>query len=224
MKRQFSMLVLSAAIALAGCTTTDSKTGESKTSDATKGAGLGAAAGALVGAMTSNKSGRAKGVITGAAVGAALGGGIGYARDAREKKLREQMADTGVNVEANGQNLKLIIPGNISFPNASAEVVPEFYPVLDKLIVSLREYPDSLVQVTGHTDNIGSFPANQQLSRARARSVAMYIGQHGVSLDRLEVDGKGSARPIADNATVEGRSQNRRVEITIVPTGKTAMN
>lgn len=217
-------LILSTVFILPACTTTDPRTGETKVSDASKGAGLGAAAGAVIGAMTSNKSGRAKGVISGAAVGAALGGGIGYARDAREKKLREQMADTGVKVEESGQGVKVIIPGNISFPNGSAEVVPEFYPVLDRLVVSLREYPDSLIQITGHTDNVGSFPTNQQLSRGRARAVAMYIGQHGIALDRLEIDGKGSARPIADNATAEGRAQNRRVEINIVPTGKNAMN
>lgn len=225
MKVRISSSLLAAVIIVSGCTTTDPQTGEKHASDASKGAGIGAAAGAVLGAMTSNKSGRTKGVLTGAIAGAAVGGGVGYAMDKKqEEKLRQQMANTGVKVESNNESLKLVIPGNVSFASGNADIAPSFYPVLDQLAQSLNEYPESTIKIVGYTDTTGSLGVNQQLSRARANAVGMYLGQHGVAMGRIQTDGLGPNYPIASNDTADGRAQNRRVEIKITPTNRTASN
>lgn len=213
-------LGVATTFAIAGCTTTDPNTGEQKASDASKGAGIGAVAGAVLGAMTSNKSGRAKGVLTGAALGAAAGGGAGYLMDKQEAKMKQQMANSGVQVKRDGDNLNLIIPGNISFNSGSAALTPSFYPVLDKVAETLREYPDSQVQIVGHTDSTGAADLNQSLSQNRAQSVSLYLGGKGVQPARVQTSGMGSSVPVASNATPDGRAQNRRVEIKIIPTAK----
>lgn len=218
MKYRIVASVLSVAVALSACTTTNPQTGEKQVSNTSKGAGIGAAAGALIGVMTTNKGNRTKGVVTGALAGAAVGSGAGYVMDKKqEEKLRQQMANTGVKVEGTNEELKLVIPGNISFATGNSELTPNFYPVLDQLAQSLNEYPNSNVKITGHTDSVGNVGANQQLSRARANAVAVYLAQHGVHMRRIEIGGLGSNYPIADNATAEGRAQNRRVEVKITP-------
>jgi len=203
-----------------GCTTTDPQTGQAKASDATKGAGIGAAAGALLGAMTSNKSGRAKGMLTGAALGAAAGGGAGYLMDKQEAKMRAQMANSGVQVQRQGDALNLTIPGNISFASGSASLTPNFSPVLDKIAQTLAEYPDTQVQIVGHTDNTGPDDLNQRLSQNRANAVSLYLGGKGIQPGRMQTEGMGSSMPVASNTTPDGRAQNRRVEIKIVPLAK----
>src|ERR1022692_1723083 len=136
--------------------------------------------------MTSNKSGRAKGMLTGAAIGAAAGGGVGYAMDKQEAKMKQQMANSGVQVKRDGDNLNLVIPGNISFNSGSAALTPSFYPVLDKVAETLREYPDSQVQIVGHTDSTGAADLNQSLSQNRAQSVSIYLGGRGIQTGRMQ--------------------------------------
>lgn len=216
-----SMLALCVAVAVAttGCASTDAnkEQGASKTA---KGAGIGAAAGAVIGAMTSNKSGRAKGVLTGAALGAAAGAGTGYMMDKQEAKMKEKMANSGVQVQRDGDTLNLVIPGNISFNSGSAALTPSFYPVLDKVAETLSEYPDTQVQIVGHTDSTGSAELNQRLSQNRASTVALYLGGKGVQTTRMQSTGMGPSVPVASNDTAAGRAQNRRVEIKIIPLAK----
>ena len=88
---------------------------------------------------------------------------------------------------------------------------------LDKVAQSLVQYPDSLIDVTGHTDSTGSSTYNQTLSENRARAVADYLASRGVAAGRVRSQGYGETQPVASNATEEGRSANRRVEIKIVP-------
>jgi outer membrane protein OmpA-like peptidoglycan-associated protein len=155
--------------------------------------------------------------MIGAAVGALAGGAVGYYMDKQEAKLRQQMAGTGVEVVRQGDNITLDMPGNVTFAFDSASLNSQFYPVLDKVAETLKEYDKSVVEVAGHTDSTGSDSYNQTLSERRANSVADYLSSHGMPRTRMVTIGAGEAHPVASNDTEEGRSENRRVELTIVP-------
>jgi outer membrane protein OmpA-like peptidoglycan-associated protein len=204
-------------IGLMGCQTTDPYTGESKTNNTAKGAGIGALAGAVLGAAVSHDN-RGKGAMIGAALGGATGGGYGYYRDKQEEKLRQDLAGSGVDVQRQGDNIKLIMPGNITFRTGSADIQPDFYETLNSVSSSLREYPDSTIRVTGHTDSTGDRMRNQVLSEQRASSVSRYIQSQGVSSARLQSVGYGDRYPLSDNGTENGRQQNRRVELEVIST------
>lgn len=201
---------------LLGCQTTDPYTGESKTSNTAKGAAIGAIAGAVLGAAV-NHDNRDKGALAGAALGAAAGGGWGYYRDKQEEKLRQELAGSGVDVQRNGENIKLIMPGNVTFRTGSSDIQADFYETLNSVASSLKEFPDSNVRITGHTDSTGDAMKNQILSEQRASSVARYLQSQGVSSARLQTAGYGARYPIADNGTESGRQNNRRVELEVVP-------
>jgi len=210
-----SVVTLLAITTLAGCTTLDPYTREEKTSNATKGAGIGAVAGAVLGAAVSSKDDRAKGAITGALVGGAVGGGIGYYMDQQEMKLRQQLEGTGVRIERIGDDIRLIMPGNITFATNSYHVAQGFYPVLDSVSRVFVDFEQTAIAVNGFTDSTGSFEYNQTLSEQRAASVANYITGRGVSSLRIASRGYGERYPVASNDTASGRSLNRRVEITV---------
>ncbi|MEQ9565119.1 MAG: OmpA family protein, partial [Pseudomonadales bacterium] len=140
-----------------------------------------------------------------------------YYMDAQEAKLREQLRGTGVSVERVGDNINLIMPGNITFASARSEIASDFYPVLDSVGLVLEEYNRTLVVVAGHTDSDGAENYNQSLSEQRARSVSSYLQSRGIKPIRLEPVGFGETQPIASNSTSEGKQQNRRVEITLLP-------
>jgi outer membrane protein OmpA-like peptidoglycan-associated protein len=211
------IVIIAAAIVATGCTSTNPYSGEQKTSNTAIGAGVGAVAGAALGALTSSKKDRNRGLLTGAAVGGALGGAVGYRADRQEAQLRERLANSGIEVERHGDTINLVVPGAISFETNSAQLAPGFYQSLNEVAGSLKEYPDTTVQIVGHTDSTGPAAYNQQLSVNRANAVVLYLGAQGIVPARMQVHGMGSSQPIADNRTVEGRAQNRRVEIKIVP-------
>jgi outer membrane protein OmpA-like peptidoglycan-associated protein len=183
-------------------------------------AGYGAAAGAVIGLLT--RGDKLQNALIGAALGGVAGGAIGNYQDRQERKLREQLAGTGVTVVRQGDNLTLNMPGSITFATNSADLSSSFYPVLDAVSGTLQEYGETVIEVAGHTDSTGRAEYNQSLSQRRAQSVAAYIESHGVKPQRLIVVGDGSQHPVASNATPEGRQQNRRVELTIVPVEKKA--
>lgn len=214
MQKRLSTLILVGV--LAGCQTTDPYTGETKASNTAKGAGIGALAGAVLGAAVSHDD-RGKGALIGATVGAAAGGGWGYYRDKQEEKLRQELAGSGVDVQRSGENIKLVMPGNITFRTGSADIQADFYDTLNSVASSLREFPDSNVRITGHTDSTGDAMRNQILSEQRANSVARYLQSQGVSSGRLQITGYGHRYPVADNATEHGRQANRRVELEVLP-------
>ena len=205
---------------VSACTTYDAYTGEQKTSATAKGAGIGAGVAAVV-AYLANKDEdagkRNRRIIKAAAGGAAIGGGIGYYMDAQEAKLRKQLRSTGVSVQREGDNINLIMPGNITFDTNSASLAADFEPVLDSVGIVLEEYNRTLVVVSGHTDSSGSTSYNQSLSERRASAVSSFLRSKGLNRDRLEVIGFGETHPIASNATAAGKEQNRRVEITLMP-------
>ena len=156
---------------------------------------------------------------TGAGIGGVAGGVIGYKMDQQIKELKEQTAGSGVDVTEsdNGQSILVNLPEGVTFDVGSYALKPQFRDTLDKIAASMVQYPDSLIDVYGHTDSTGSDAFNQTLSDNRAQTVANYLVMRGVSESRIRSRGYGETMPVADNATIEGRARNRRVEIKIVP-------
>ena len=215
MRKKLLAITVVAGMA-AGCATTDPYSGQQKTSNTGKGAGAGAVAGAVVGALSKHND-RGKGALAGAAVGAAVGGGIGYYMDKQETALRQRLEGTGVRVQRNGDEIKLIMPGNITFDSGRSELMSHFYSTLDSVAEVLTKFNKTNVDVSGHTDSTGSVELNQRLSEDRARSVVSYLQSRGIPSQRLFASGYGSRFPLADNSTAAGRSENRRVEIELRP-------
>jgi outer membrane protein OmpA-like peptidoglycan-associated protein len=156
-------------------------------------------------------------MLIGAGLGALAGGGVGLYMDNQESKLRERLRGTGVSVTRVGDDIILNMPSNITFDTDQSAVKPQFYETLNSVALVLREFNKTLVDVTGHTDSTGTPAHNQQLSERRAGSVAEYLVAQGNNPQRFQVIGAGQRDPIATNATPDGRAQNRRVEIRIVP-------
>lgn len=208
--KKLSIAILAGALAVSGCKTLDPYTGESKTSNALKWGAIGAAVCGIIGSRDSGKHAR------NAALGCGLiGAGIGAYMDKQERELRESLAQTGVSVKREGDQIRLIMPGNITFASSKSDVQQDFYPVLNSVVTVLSEYEQTIVEVEGHTDSTGSLQYNMQLSEARALKVSNYLQQGGVVAQRLVTSGKGPSYPIATNDTQQGRAQNRRVEIRI---------
>ena len=212
MKKVLATLVV--ATTLVGCQTLDPYTQQTKTSNATQGAGIGALAGAVLGAAVS-KGNRGEGALIGAAVGGAVGGGIGYYMDQQEMLLRQELEGTGVRVERVGDEIRLVMPGNITFATDSDRIAGNFYPVLDSVAKVLLKFDKTVINVDGYTDSTGSFEYNQALSERRSQSVSNYLTQVGVDRLRINSRGFGERNPIASNDSEAGRSANRRVEIWI---------
>jgi len=205
---------VAAAVALAGCAATEDFATNPEKQKTRKGAGIGAAGGAVAGLLI---EGGWQGALIGAGVGALAGGAVGNYQDKQEAKLRKQMAGTGVDVVRKGDNITLDMPGGVTFATDSAQINPAFNAVLDKVAQTLVEYNQTVIQVAGHTDSTGAHAYNMKLSEQRAGSVKSYLAARGVPAQRMHTLGAGPDHPVADNATPEGRAQNRRVEITIVP-------
>ncbi len=177
---------------------------------------LGALAGAVAGAAI-NHDNRGKGALIGAAVAGAASAGYGYYVDKQEAELRRSMEGTGVEVQRQGDNLNLIMPGNITFATNSANIASNFYSPLNNLATSFKQYDQSNIEVVGHTDSTGGHQYNVNLSQQRAQSVANYLMAQGVNGARVTSRGMGPDQPVANNANEAGRSQNRRVEIKLTP-------
>lgn len=218
------------AVALAGCATGGGYYGQQSypqqgpqqvdpSNDRTKkGAIIGAAVGAVAGLLSGDDATeRRQQALVGAGVGGLAGAAIGNYQDRQERELRSRLAGSGVDVVRQGNNITLNMPSNITFAFDSAELQPQFYPVLDEVAATLREYNQTIVEVAGHTDSVGTDAYNQQLSEQRAASVGNYLMSKGLMRDRFILVGAGESRPIASNDTEAGRAQNRRVEITLVP-------
>lgn len=209
MKKLLSVFV---ALSLLSACAIDPYTGESKVSKTAWGSGIGAAAGAGIGALAGGK----KGALIGAGIGAASGAGVGGYMDLQARKLRQELEGTGVRVVKDGQNVILVMPGNITFDTNQSNIKANFKPVLDSVAKVINEFDKTRVQVTGYTDNTGTAAINNKLSAERANSVAAYLKLRGVTAGRVFASGLGSSNPIATNATAAGREQNRRVEITLI--------
>lgn len=214
-KRLIALLI--AGTFLASCTT-DPFTGEQQISRTAGGAALGAGAGALAGlAVGGSRNAQRNAVLIGAGLGALTGGAIGATMDRNEADLRRQLQGTGVSVTRNGDQIILNMPSDITFGTDQDAIKSDFFPVLNSVALVLQRYRQTVVDILGHTDSTGSAQHNMALSERRAQSVANYLAAQGVDSRRFIVTGFGLTRPIASNATPEGRAQNRRVEIQLSP-------
>ncbi|MEZ9278169.1 OmpA family protein [Vibrio cyclitrophicus] len=219
-------LALALTVALTGCQATqrqNATTGESETNSATQGALIGAIAGAIAGAVAGVATGddskdRRKRALIGAAGGAAVGGGIGYYFDQQEAALREELMNSGVQVERVGENqLLLRLENGIGFDSGSYALESSIHNTLRGVARILVEYPDTSLVIDGHTDSTGSESTNQILSERRAESVRAFLISQDVAAGRAIARGNGERYPLCDNNTSQGRACNRRVEIQILP-------
>jgi outer membrane protein OmpA-like peptidoglycan-associated protein len=213
------VVALAGSMLLTSCATYTGQTNDPNDPNRTRtgaliGAGIGAVAGLLSGGDAVERRQRA---LVGAGVGGLAGAGVGAYQDRQEAALRRELAGSGVDVVRNGDNITLNMPGNITFAFDSSNLQPQFYPVLDNVASTLNEYNQTVIEVAGHTDSVGSDSYNQQLSVQRANSVAAYLSSKGIMQQRMITVGAGESRPVASNDSEAGRAQNRRVEITIVP-------
>ncbi|MEM9046049.1 MAG: OmpA family protein [Pseudomonadota bacterium] len=202
-------LALSCVIALAGCQTAQNN--QNTLIGAVAGAAVGAAAGTLVGGDDRRNA------LVGAGVGLLAGSAVGYYLDEQERQLQQDLAGTGAQVQRQGDSLLVNFPGNVTFATDSAAIEPQFYATLDSVSSTLNQYPESYLDVVGHTDSTGSEAYNLGLSERRSGSVANYLRSRGVLPARIAAYGEGETAPIATNETAEGRQQNRRVELKITP-------
>ena len=215
MKKIIAIAAMTAFVA--GCTT-DPYTGQQKVSNTAAGALIGAGVGALAGvAVGGSKNAQRNAVLIGAGIGALAGAGIGSYMDQQESELRAQLQGTGVSVSRVGNDIILNMPSNITFPTDRDDIQPEFRPTLRSVAIVLKKYDRTLVDVYGHTDSTGDDRYNLDLSQRRAQSVATFLSGKNVDPRRLYVAGLGESQPVAPNSTEDGRAQNRRVEIKLVP-------
>jgi outer membrane protein OmpA-like peptidoglycan-associated protein len=193
MIRRASVLLVIALFVFACKTTSDDPNARAK-----RGAGAGAAAGAVVGAVVGNQSGNPR---------------IGHRMDKQQRELQQI---PGVEVTRPAENeIAVRMTNDILFDFNRAALRPESQSTLRSLANNFRQYPDEIITVEGHTDNIGSPDYNQGLSERRAHSVRSYLIDEGVPSSHIEARGYGESRPKATNSTPEGRQLNRRVEIHI---------
>jgi outer membrane protein OmpA-like peptidoglycan-associated protein len=210
---------LIATVTLGGCATYTGQTNDPNDPNRTRnaaliGAGIGAVAGLLSGGDATERRQRA---LVGVGVGGLAGGAIGAYQDRQEAELRRQTAGTGIDVSRDGDVIKLNLPDGVTFDFGKANLKSQFYPALDNVASTLAQYNQTIVEVSGHTDSIGSDAANQTLSVQRANSVGNYLIGKGLVRERFEIVGFGETRPVASNDTDSGRALNRRVEIRVVP-------
>ncbi|KPP89659.1 MAG: putative outer membrane protein [Rhodobacteraceae bacterium HLUCCA08] len=211
-----SALGLSAVLTLSACDELQDPNNPNR--NAQSGALIGAAAGAALGTVIGNDDRQRQNVALGAVLGTAVGAAVGSNLDRQEAELRQQMGpDT--QIVNTGEQLIVTMPQDILFAVDSAQLSGGLRSDLTTLAASLNRYPNSVINVIGHTDNTGSAGYNQDLSARRAQAVSAVLINAGVNPQRIRSIGRGEDAPIASNLTPEGRSLNRRVEITITPTG-----
>jgi len=214
MKRTFVYLSI-CVLLLTGCATPQTQT--------QKGAAYGAAGGAIAGALIGTAIGDdGKGTFVGAAIGAAVGGAggaaVGRMMDNQERDMREALAASeAAAISREGNLLEVTFKGDVTFDFNSTVVRPGLYSEVTRVAGVLKQYPETLIRVEGHTDSVGTEEYNMDLSIRRALSVKTLLVREGVADYRMETVGWGETRPVATNETAVGRQMNRRVEIKIAP-------
>lgn len=179
-----------------------------------KGAIIGAGSGAVVGGVIGKAAGNtAVGAILGAAIGGAAGAYIGNYMDKQAAEMEKDL--DGAKIERVGEGIKITFDSGILFDVNKATLKPKSQENLTNLAQILNKYPDTNILLEGHTDSTGSAQYNLELSRKRAQSVADFLAAQNVGPNRFSIMGYGKDQPIASNATAEGRTQNRRVEVAI---------
>lgn len=206
-------LGLAALTLVAACESTNPNNNQNRDQGALIGAGVGALTGILTGDSVDD---RRRGAIIGAAIGATGGAVIGNQLDRQEEELRQSLGGN-VGIVNNGNNLTVTLPQDILFATNSTAVSGAAQNDLRTLANSMNQYPNTTVNVIGHTDNVGDAAFNLDLSQRRAQAVTSVLLNAGVSPARVRSIGRGEDAPVATNLDAAGRQQNRRVEIIITP-------
>jgi outer membrane protein OmpA-like peptidoglycan-associated protein len=204
-KRIILSLTIATGILMAGC---QSMTRTQK--GAVIGTAGGAAAGAIIGRATGNT---AMGAVIGAAVGGATGAVIGRKMDKQAAEMEKQIPNA--TVERVGEGIVVELSDKILFATNSSDLSAQAKQNLNKMIGVFKNYPDTNIEIQGHTDSTGSDAYNQTLSEKRASSVSNYLTSKGIQSSRITTLGYGESAPKYSNDTEDGRSQNRRVEFLI---------
>lgn len=212
--KRISILAL-IAITMWGCAQPQNKTQQG----AMYGTGIGAAVGAGLGQAI---GGDTEATLLGAGIGAVLGGaagaGIGRYMDNQEAALQQQFAASeAANIQRNANVLAVTFKSDVLYDVDSAALKPGAYTEINRVATVLMQYPQTDIQIAGHTDSSGAEQYNQALSERRAMSVQNALANQGVAPMRMRTIGFGETQPIADNSTPAGRQLNRRVVITIAP-------
>ena len=197
--------VVVASLILTGCASTNAE----------KGAAIGAISGAILGKATSNH--KNKRAVFGAAIGAIAGAAIGDYMDKQEQAFRDELSGSGIDVVREGDNLRLIMPSNITFATGQSYITTGFHTTLNDVAKVLTKFDKTFLSIEGHTDSSGAADFNQKLSEQRASSVKSYLINQNILAARLNTIGYGETKPIAANNTAQNKALNRRVEIQIVP-------
>ena len=206
------------AMVAVGCQTTDPYTGQQQMNRTSRNALIGAGIGVAAGLLTGDSAvERRQHALIGAGVGGLAGGAVGTYQDRQQAALRDKLQGTGVSVTRNGDNITLNMPGNVTFGFNSANLDPQFYPVLSSVAQVLKEYDKTVVEVAGHTDSVGGDEVNQRLSEQRANASTQYLVSKNINPQRFITVGEGKRYPTARNDPEAARAANRRVEITLVP-------
>jgi len=221
MRKNFAVtgVALAAILGLTACQTYDPYSSTPRRNNTATGAIAGGLGGALLGYLTNTSDGEQgrRNALIGAGVGALGGAAVGQYMDRQQRAMEAELSGSGVGVARQGDNLVLRMPSDVTFATNQSNIEPQFDAVLADVANVLRQYDQSVVDIVGHTDSTGGDAINQPLSERRAISVADALIRNGVIRERLFVAGNSSRNPIADNASVQGRAQNRRVEILIRP-------
>jgi outer membrane protein OmpA-like peptidoglycan-associated protein len=211
--KQFRLIipaVLSLVLLFTGC---------ASLSKAFKGGAIGTAAGGAAGAVIGRASGNtAMGAVIGATVGGVSGAIIGNQMDKQAAEIKKEVP--GVNVERVGEGIVIEFTSDVLFGFDASNLKTAAKENLDKLIGILNKYPDTNIEIHGHTDSKGSLDYNQALSERRASAVSAYLSSNDIKSQRLTTIGFGENKPIYDNETTEGRAHNRRVEFAITANEK----
>lgn len=179
-----------------------------------RGATIGAGAGATVGAVIGKTAGNmALGAIIGGAVGGTAGAYIAHQIDNQASNIKQTIPGAKVIREDGAMVVKF--DSGILFDQGSTDLKPDAQTDLKNLAASMQANPQTNITIIGHTDSLETVESNMNLSQKRADAVKAALVADGVSDTRLTATGKGTADPIADNKTPEGRAQNRRVVIVI---------
>ena len=210
-------VLLASTLALTACTD-PARIGNDDTRNRDQGAIIGGVAGGVLGALLGDsEEEKRRGAAIGAVVGAGAGAAIGNRLDQQEAELRQDL-DNETSIVNTGQELIVTLPQDVLFAVDSADLRPDLEEDIRTLGASLQRYPQSTVNIIGHTDNTGDASYNQGLSQRRANTVRSVLISTGVASNRLNAVGLGEDSPVATNLTPEGRAKNRRVEFVIRPT------
>lgn len=184
-----------------------------------KGALIGTGGGAIIGAVIGRASGNtALGALIGATVGGATGAIIGHKMDKQAEEIQKTIP--GAKVYRVGEGIIVEFNDNILFGFDKSDLNDGSKASLNNLVTILNKYPDTDIEIQGHTDNTGANSYNMSLSKRRASSVSSYLTGQGIASRRTTTKGYGEIAPNYSNDTEENRAKNRRVEFLITANAK----